>query len=871
MIEFSTFSFQYKSQTKPTLDEINLRIRDGEKILIAGASGSGKSTLGSCINGLIPHSLGGHIEGSLKINGVETKESDIYEISREVGTVLQDTDSQFVGLTVGEDIAFSLENQCIDKAKMHEIVMKSASLVSMQDFLDNSPEDLSGGQKQRVALSGVLVDDVSILLFDEPLAALDPATGELAIELIDDLHKQTGKTVIIIEHRIEDVLHRDIDRIVLVDEGRIVMDDTPAHVLQSGILVDKGIREPLYVAAMKNAGCDVSGEENLDSIERMDISPYRDNLLKWFSAKRRKLEQKDTPAALSFRNVSFSYDGRRNALNNISFDVHRGEMISILGKNGAGKSTLASVLTGIYSPDSGQIFIDGKDASRESIAERAQKIGYVMQNPNHMISNSMIYDEVAFGLRLRGVDEDTVREKVMDVLKLCSLAQYHKWPISALSYGQKKRVTIASILVMEPEILILDEPTAGQDYRRYSAMMSFLSRVNRETGVTILFVTHDLHLALEYTPRSIVLADGQLLCDAPISTIFSDEDLLRSANLKVTSLFTLARKLGLEGNDVASFIETFIVEEKHRRGEAEAVVDEKVIQKDRPVVRKKEEGEAKRKQLKFDVEYFPADSWVHRLNGVTKFGLLITWLLVSLMTFDVRVLSVTLVAGLLTLATCHVPIRKYRPILIFVFLSVLLNALFIYLFSPQQGPEYMGSRTILFNLPDTHYTPTAETLWYLLIVVMKYFSISPIAITFIYCTQPSEFASSLNRLRISYKISYAVSLAFRYIPVIMKDYTNIRDSQACRGVEISRKAKLSQRISGTTKTLAPLILSSIDKIDIITNAMILRGFGKKRKRTWYRADSLRTADWILIVFMAALIALTVYLRFGTGVKFFYPF
>ena len=588
MIEFSTFSFQYKSQTKPTLHEINLRIRDGEKILIAGASGSGKSTLGSCINGLIPHSLGGHIEGSLKINGVETKESDIYEISREVGTVLQDTDSQFVGLTVGEDIAFSLENQCIDKAKMHEIVMKSASLVSMQDFLDNSPEDLSGGQKQRVALSGVLVDDVSILLFDEPLAALDPATGELAIELIDDLHKQTGKTVIIIEHRIEDVLHRDIDRIVLVDEGRIVMDDTPAHVLQSGILVDKGIREPLYVAAMKNAGCDVSGEENLDSIERMDISPYRDNLLKWFSAKRRKLEQKDTPAALSFRNVSFSYDGRRNALNNISFDVHRGEMISILGKNGAGKSTLASILTGIYSPDSGQIFIDGKDASRESIAERARKIGYVMQNPNHMISNSMIYDEVAFGLRLRGVDEDTVREKVMDVLKLCSLAQYHKWPISALSYGQKKRVTIASILVMEPEILILDEPTAGQDYRRYSAMMSFLSRVNMETGVTILFVTHDLHLALEYTPRSIVLADGQLLCDAPISTIFSDEDLLRSANLKVTSLFTLARKLGLEGSDVASFIETFIVEEKHRRGEAEAVVDEKVIQKDRPVVRKKE-------------------------------------------------------------------------------------------------------------------------------------------------------------------------------------------------------------------------------------------------------------------------------------------
>lgn len=870
MIEFSDFSFQYKSQTSATIHDVNLRIEDGEKILIAGASGSGKSTIGNCINGLIPHSLGGVVKGSLKINGVETRDSDIYTISKSVGTVLQDTDGQFVGLTVGEDVAFSLENQCIPPEEMKKSVVDVSSLVSMQNFLDSKPLEISGGQKQRVALAGVLVDDVDILLFDEPLAALDPATGELAIELIDELHKKTGKTVMIIEHRIEDVLHRSVDRIVLVDEGRIIVDDSPAHVLQSGILVEKGLREPLFVSAMKNAGCDLSSEPSIDSLERMDISPYREKLLSWFNRGRRRLELPQTPVALSFRDVTFSYDGKRNALNSVSFDIHRGEMVSILGKNGAGKSTLASLLTGINSPDSGQILIDGRDASGDSIAERSRKIGYVMQNPNHMISHPMIYDEVAFGLRLRGLPEDEIRERVMNVLKLCSLAQYHKWPVSALSYGQKKRVTIASILVMDPEILILDEPTAGQDYRRYTAMMGFLDEINRKTGVTIIFVTHDLHLALEYTPRSIVLADGQLVADAPISRIFADEDLLARANLKTTSIYGLSKKLGLDHDDSIAFIETFIVDERRRRGDDTATQEEWKDEKTEARVEKKEERSARKKPLKFNVEYFEADSWVHRLGGVTKLLALVTWLVVCLLTFDARILAITLVLGLATLMTCKVPVRVYRPILILVLASVFLNALFIYLFSPQQGVESIGSRTILFGIPDVHYAITAETLWYLMVVVLKYFSISPVAIAFIYCTQPSEFASSLNRLGISYKISYAVSLAFRYMPVMMADYSNIRDGQECRGVEMSDKAKLKDRVSAMTKTLAPLVLSSIDKIDVITNAMVLRGFGRGKKRTWYRSRRLRALDWLLVIFFAALISATVVLRFGMGVKFYYP-
>ena len=820
MIEFSDFSFQYKSQKEPTIHDVNLTIRNGEKILIAGASGSGKSTIGNCINGLIPHALGGIVKGSLRIDGKETSESDIYEISKVVGTVLQDTDAQFVGLTVGEDIAFSLENQCVPTAQMHESVRDVASMVSMQDFLDSKPDQVSGGQKQRVALSGVLVDDVSVLLFDEPLAALDPATGELAIELIDELHEKTGKTVVIIEHRVEDVLHRPVDRIVLVDEGRIVMDDTPAHVLQSGILIEKGTREPLYVSALRNAGCDISHDENIATFDSLDIAPYRDDLMRWFSSRRRNLLQSENDVALSFMDVTYSYDGRRNALDSISFDIRKGEMVSILGKNGAGKSTLAGLLTGILTPDSGSIFIDGRDAGGDSIAERSRKIGYVMQNPNHMISHAMIYDEVAFGLRQRGLAEDEIRERVMKVLRLCSLAPYHKWPVSALSYGQKKRVTIASILVMEPEILILDEPTAGQDFRRYTMMMGFLEEINRKTGVTILFVTHDLHLALEYTPRSIVLADGHLLADAPISQVFADEDLLSRANLKTTSLYLLSKKLGLSHGESIAFIETFIVEERHRRGLEESTSE--LVEE-------------------------------------------------CLLTFDVRILAITLAAGLLTLSTSRVPVRVYRPILILVLLSVFLNAFFIYLFSPLQGPDLIGTRTILFGLPDVRYAITLETLWYLLIVVLKYFSISPIAISFIYCTQPSEFASSLNRLHISYKISYAISLAFRYIPVIMSDYKNIRDGQECRGVEMSDKAKLKDRINAVTRTLSPLVLSSLDKIDIITNAMVLRGFGRMKKRTWFRSRPLKAVDWILILFMLAILALAMVLRFAFGVKYWYPF
>lgn len=563
IIEFSAFSFRYKSQTLPTLKEIDLTIRAGEKILIIGPSGSGKSTLGACINGLIPFSYDGEISGSLQVQGRETRSSDLHQLGREIGTVLQDTDGQFVGLSVGEDIAFALENEALPQSRMRDMVLHAAGLVKMESFLEHSPFELSGGQKQRVSLAGILVDEVDLLLFDEPLANLDPATGKLAIELIDDIHRQTGKTVLIIEHRLEDVLHRPVDRILLMEQGRIVADEAPHRMLASPLILEKGLREPLYITALKYAGCDLSAEDEAAYIGSLRLERHRDRVLRWFDERRLEPAKAAAEALLTARDISYSYDGEKQAIDDISLEIAAGEMVSILGKNGAGKSTFATLIMGLLKPDTGSFRFKGRDMAQLNIADRSEAIGYVMQNPNHMISHHLVREEVEFGPRLKGLTEAEILRRSEEALKLCGLFPFRNWPIAALSYGQRKRVTIAAILVMEPELLILDEPTAGQDYRHYSQIMDFLEELNRSRGLSILFITHDMHLALEYTPRSVVLADGLLIADAPTAEVFSNREIIERANLKLTSLYTLAERLGV--GDAEAFIANFIEEERRRR------------------------------------------------------------------------------------------------------------------------------------------------------------------------------------------------------------------------------------------------------------------------------------------------------------------
>lgn len=558
IIRFRDFGFQYFSQEKPTLYDIDLDIYPGEKILIAGPSGSGKSTLAHCINGLIPFSYKGEMTGSLTVAGLETRKADIFTLSKTVGTVLQDSDAQFIGLSVGEDIAFTLENDRMALTPMRDAVQAAADSVDIGQLLKASPFELSGGQKQRVSFAGVMVAGVDVLLFDEPLANLDPATGKTAVDLIDRMQKEYGKTVIIIEHRLEDVLYRPVDRIVVVSEGRIVADLPPDELIAAGVLPRYGIREPLYAAAMKQAGIAVKESHHAGRFETLTLSEQdREKLTAWGSEALLPAQPAGNEL-LRAEHLSFRYNEHRDVLKDISFAIRAGEMVSVVGTNGAGKSTLAKLICGFVKEDAGDLYFEGKSLKGMTIRERAQSIGYIMQNPNQMISKAMLFDEVALGLRIRGEEEEAVTEKVHRALKVCGLYPFRKWPVSALSYGQKKRVTIASMLVMEPKLLILDEPTAGQDWRHYTEIMEFLKSLNAQ-GVTILMITHDMHLMLEYTTHAIVVHGGEIIGDSTAVDILTDREIAERASLKLTSLYDLAEKTGI--TDAQRFVQRFIDDE----------------------------------------------------------------------------------------------------------------------------------------------------------------------------------------------------------------------------------------------------------------------------------------------------------------------
>ena len=563
IISFKNFSFQYRAQKKPTLQDINLDIYPGERVLIAGPSGSGKSTLAACINGLNPFSNPGECTGTLMVDGVDAPHSSIFDLAGHVGTVLQDPDGQFIGLTVGEDIAFSLENNCTPQPEMKAIVQHAAELVGIENHLGFAPHELSGGQKQRVSLAGVMVDDVKILLFDEPLANLDPATGKQAIELIDTIQQKTDTIVLIIEHRLEDVLWRNVDRIVLVNEGRILADMRPDDLLSGSLLAENGIREPLYLTAMRYAGIAVTPEKHpahIDSVVLDKADTAR--LHSWFQAEPLPAPKPAPEPLLEVRDLCFGYNKGQHTLQNVSFSIGKGEMVSIVGRNGAGKSTLSKLICGFETQDSGEIYLNGKDLKDENIRRRAKHIGYVMQNPNQMISKTMIYDEVAMALQGSGLTEKQIQEKVEDTLKVCGLYPFRKWPVSALSFGQKKRVTIASVLVQDPELILLDEPTAGQDFRHYTDIMEFLQGLNTR-GVTVVMITHDMHLMLEYTPRALVFCDGQLIADRSASAVLCDPELIERAALKETSLYTLANRCGIAPAE--DFVERFIAADREVR------------------------------------------------------------------------------------------------------------------------------------------------------------------------------------------------------------------------------------------------------------------------------------------------------------------
>ncbi|MGL5521307.1 MAG: ABC transporter ATP-binding protein [Cetobacterium sp.] len=541
VVEFKDFTFKYINQLEPTLKNINLEIKKGEKVLIAGPSGSGKSTLGSCLNGIVPFSKEGGFKGTLTVKNIEPYESSIFEISNLVGTVLQDQDGQFIGLSVGEDVSFIDENNLIPQSEMIKNTEKALKEVGMESFINHSPQELSGGQKQSVSLAGIMRSPAEILLFDEPLANLDPYSGKHAMKLICDIQKKTGKTIIVIEHRIEDVLEQEFDRVIILSKGEVVANGTPEELFRKDIFRQYGLREPLYIEALKYSGVNLE----IDSIYPISKIGTNENITKvktWCDSIELKEKQfKDN--ILSVQNLSFAYDENKPILKDVNFSVNRGEILALLGNNGAGKSTLCKVVTGIEKESSGDIIFLGKSIIKNSIKRRGEKIGFVMQNPNHMITQETLLEEVQFGLKIRGVKDFT--EKAEKALEICGLHEFRHWPVTSLSYGQKKRLTIAAILALEPEVLILDEPTAGQDYKRYKEFMNFIKEIANK-GVGIILITHDMHLALEYANRAIVLCNGTIIANNSPSIILGEKELMEKSNLKETSLSQMAEIMGLD-------------------------------------------------------------------------------------------------------------------------------------------------------------------------------------------------------------------------------------------------------------------------------------------------------------------------------------
>ena len=539
MIELKDFSFQYKAQSEPTLKNLNLTIYKGEKVLIVGPSGSGKSTIGQCLNGIIPNIYKGTSSGQFLIQGKEAFDLSIYEKSHLVSTVLQDTDGQFIGLSVAEDLAFALENDMVELESMKSRVHTWAERLDLSKLLGHRPQDLSGGQKQRVSLAGVLIDESPILLFDEPLANLDPKSGQDIIDLIDQIHEEQGTTTIIIEHRLEDVLYRPIDRVILINQGQVLFNGSPDELLRTTLLAENGIREPLYLTTLRQLGQDISKLPHLDKVEKLPLGDVSVDIPTPHFEKGAEAE-----TILELGHLNFAYREGQPILKDLSLTIPKGQRLAIVGKNGAGKSTLAKAICGFIQTE-GTYFSKGEDIKDDSVKERAERVGYVLQNPNQMISTNMIFDEVALGLRLRNVPEEQIESRVHQALKTCGLYEFRKWPISALSYGQKKRVTIASILVLGPDVLVLDEPTAGQDQRNYTEIMDFLDELHQK-GHTIVMITHDMQLMLDYSDRAVVVMDGQVLADLTPAELLTQPEILRRANLKETSIFALANRLGVD-------------------------------------------------------------------------------------------------------------------------------------------------------------------------------------------------------------------------------------------------------------------------------------------------------------------------------------
>lgn len=502
-------SFRYRSREELAIRDFNFSVSPGELLLIAGASGCGKTTLARCINGLIPRSYKGDLTGRVLLNGVDYSGQPLSRLSQVVGTVLQDPERQILGTRVINEVAFGLENLGLPREEILQRAGEALEYLKISHLRDRETFSLSGGEKQKVALAGVLAMRPGILLLDEPLASLDPASARESLSLVRRLADE-GMTVLMVEHRVEDVLYIHPDRVMFIQDGAI---------LYLGPLA--GLEKAVDYREVK-----LPAPMIMDMARRNPPPPAR---------RLPVLARGQDPAPLvQFEGVSFGYESERSVLSDVSLEIRRGDVIAVLGPNGAGKTTLVKHAIGLLKPKKGRVLVNGQDTHELSVAQVANTLGYVFQSPSHMLFAPTVHDELAFGPTNLKHKPEEIEKDVQQALEIVNLKGLESNPPLALSFGQQKRVSIAAILAMRSRILVMDEPTAGQDYKNY---MNFMDAILELPGFeAVLFITHDIDMAVIHANRVLLVNGGTLVADGKPADVLHDFDLLVANRMVPTSL-----------------------------------------------------------------------------------------------------------------------------------------------------------------------------------------------------------------------------------------------------------------------------------------------------------------------------------------------
>ncbi len=518
-------SFRYRNRSEHALRNVSFQAGAGEVVLIAGASGSGKTTLMRCINGLIPRSYkGGELSGEIRLFGQDPTPLSLPQISQMVGTVLQNPEKQIVSSYVANEIAFGLENLGVPRPEMRSRVDAILDYLGLAHLRDRETFQLSGGEKQKVVIAGVLAMEPSILLLDEPLANLDPVSVQETLALIRRL-ADAGRSVLIIEHRVEDVLKIRPDRVLFLADGEQRYFGEVEGFEAVADYRDVKLPAPLVVQRLMHGAPRVMVNGQAPTVRQSQSVP------------------RNSPLVV-FQDVTFWYEPEKPVLHDVSFTIQPGDVIAILGPNGAGKTTLVKHAIGLLKPRRGQVLVGERDTQTVSVAQVARTLGYVFQSPSHMLFAPTVREELAFGPRNLGYDEATIAANVQSALETVNLAERADDPPLALSFGQQKRVTIAAVLAMRSRILVMDEPTAGQDYRNYTAFMDAILNPDRQSAWgaafdAVIFITHDLDLAISHANRVVLLNEGYIVADGPPHAVLADRELLDRCRLVPTSLLEL--------------------------------------------------------------------------------------------------------------------------------------------------------------------------------------------------------------------------------------------------------------------------------------------------------------------------------------------